>query len=184
VLSAINSTSNVTTSADVNANNVNSFGFYGNAVEVESHVWVGNTGNSIWTAGNITGDNVIANSVSSTGIISATGNINTPADINSNTVNSFGFYGNSVEVESHVWVGSTGNSVWTSGNVTGNNVIANSVSSTGNITGNNVSAVNLMVLPTHATDPTGIQGGIYYNTTYNTFRVFNGSLWANITTTL
>ena len=165
VLSAINSTSNVTTSADVNANNVNSFGFYGNAVEVESHVWVGGTGNAIWTSGNITGENIISNA-----IVSSTGNINTAADVNANNVNSFGFYGNAVEVESHVWVGSTGNSVWTSGNVTGNNIISNSVTVTN----------GLVVLSSLGADPAGVAGAIYFNTGNSKFRGYDGTTWQDL----
>jgi hypothetical protein len=160
----INTSGAVSTTGEVTAANVNSFGFYGNSVEVESHVWVGNTGNSVWTAGNITGNNVISNTVVSSGIISATGNINTPADINSNTVSSFGFYGNSVEVEDHVWIGGTGNAVWTSGNVTGNNVIT----------------TGLMIVHQLASDPPGVTGAIYFNTGNSKFRGYDGTTWQNL----
>lgn len=185
----INTGGLVSTSGNIVAGNITSNLFEGGAVEVENHVWVGNIGNSIWTAGNITGDQITGNLIASAGIISATGNINSAGNVNTDgdfsatgSLSAFGVYGNAVEVESHVWVGNTGNSIWTAGNVTGASVLGNTVSASGNVTGNNVTAVNLMVLSTHATDPAGIQGAIYYNTTYNTFRVFNGSLWANITT--
>jgi len=154
VLSAINSTSNITTSAELAAGNIYSFGFYGNAVEVEDHVWVGSTGNAIWTSGSITGN-----------IISATGNINTSADVNSNNVYSFGLYGNAVEVEDHVWVGGTGNSVWTAGNITGNNVTVTN---------------GLLVLSRLGADPPGVTGAIYFNTGNSKFRGFDGSTWQNL----
>jgi hypothetical protein len=160
----INTGGLISATGEVTAANVISFGFYGNSVEVESHVWVGGTGNSIWTAGNITGTNIIGNTVVSSGIVSAAGNINTPADINSNTVNSFGFYGNSVEVESHVWVGNAGNSVWTAGNVTGNNIV-----STG-----------LIILNRLAADPPGVTGAIYFNTGNSKFRGYTGSSWVDL----
>jgi hypothetical protein len=181
---------NVTTDFSTIGNITSSF-YFGNAIEIEDHVWSGGTGNVFWTAGNITGANML-----SYGMVSAAGNItggnisivgNVDAStINSSAVYSFGLYGNAVEAEDHIYVGTSvaaGNSIWTSGNITGANLLSTgSISTSGNITGNNVTAVNLMVLSTHASDPTGIQGGIYYNSAFNKFRVFNGSLWANITT--